>query len=75
MVPGVGERVFGGTQDFEMSFAVPYSKFENFIEGLKYIRKQGAFRYPVPNLAILNEPKMPREYYTLDPDSQSDPKK
>ena len=75
MVPGVGERVFGGTQDFEMSFAVPYSKFENFIEGLKYIRKQGAFRYPVPNLAILNEPKMPREYYSLDPDSQRDQKK
>ncbi len=75
MIPGVGERVFGGTQDFEMSFAVPSSKFENFIEGLKYIRKQGAFRYPVPNLAILNEPKMPREYYSLDPDSQRDQKK
>ena len=68
MLPGVGERVFGGTQDFEMSFAVPYSKFENLIAGLKYVRKQGAFRYPVPNLAILNEPKMPREYYTVDPD-------
>ena len=71
MLPGVGERVFGGTQDFEMSFAVPYSKFENLIAGLKYIRKQGAFRYPVPNLAILNEPKMPGEYYTLDPDWQT----
>jgi len=72
MIPGVGERVFGGTQDYEMSFAVPRSKFENLIAGLKYIRKQGAFRYPVPNLAILNEPKMPREYYSLDPDSQSE---
>ena len=68
MLPGVGERVFGGTQDFEMSFAIPYSKFENLIAGLKYIRKQGAFRYPVPNLSILNEPKMPKEYYTVDPD-------
>jgi uncharacterized protein (DUF169 family) len=74
MIPGVGERVFGGTQDFEMSFAVPYSKFERLIEGLKYIRKQGAFRFPVPNLAILNEPKMPKEYYTLDPDGQPGPK-
>jgi hypothetical protein len=71
MLPGVGERVFGGTQDFEMSFAVPYSKFENLIAGLKYVRKQGAFRYPVPNLAILNEPKMPKEYYTVDPDRQT----
>jgi uncharacterized protein (DUF169 family) len=73
MIPGVGERVFGGTQDFEMSFAVPYSKFEHLIEGLRFIRKQGAFRYPVPNLAILNEPKMPKEYYTLDPDRQRGP--
>ena len=74
MLPGVGERVFGGTQDFEMSFAVPYSKFERLIEGLKYIRKQGAFRYPVPNLAIMSEPKMPKEYYSLDPDRQADQK-
>ncbi len=70
MIPGVGERVFGGTQDHEMSFAVPYAKFGHLIEGLKYIRKQGAFRYPVPNLGILNEPKMPKEYYALDPDNQ-----
>ena len=74
MLPGVGERVFGGTQDFEMSFAVPYSKFERLIEGLKYVRKQGAFRYPVPNLAIMSEPKMPKEYYSLDPDHQTDQK-
>lgn len=70
MLPGVGERVFGGTQDHEMSFAIPYAKFEQIIEGLKYVRKQGAFRYPVPNLAILSEPKMPKEYYSLDPESQ-----
>ena len=74
MIPGVGERVFGGTQDFEMSFAVPYSKFENLIAGLKFIRKQGAFRYPVPNLTILNEPKMPKQYYALDPDNPPDQK-
>jgi uncharacterized protein (DUF169 family) len=71
MLPGVGERVFGGTQDHEMSFAIPYAKFEQVIEGLKYVRKQGAFRYPVPNLAILSEPTMPKEYYSLDPDSQA----
>lgn len=32
MLPGVGERVFGGTQDHEMSFAIPYAKFEQIIE-------------------------------------------
>lgn len=67
MLPGVGERIFGGTQDHEMSFAIPYGKFEQVIEGLKYVRKQGAFRYPVPNLAIMSEPTMPKEYYSLDP--------
>lgn len=71
MMPGVGERIFAGTQDTEMSFAIPYAKFEQIIEGLKYIRKQAAFRYPVPNLSILSEPKMPKEYYSLDPDRQS----
>ncbi len=54
-----------------MSFAIPYAKFEQIIAGLKYIRKQGAFRYPVPNLSILSEPKMPKEYYTVDPDNQT----
>jgi uncharacterized protein (DUF169 family) len=72
MLPGVGERVFGGTQDHEMSFAIPYAKFEQIIEGLKYVRKQGAFRYPVPNLAVLSEPTMPKEYYSLDPDRKTE---
>ena len=71
MLPGVGERIFAGTQDHEMSFAIPYAKFEQIIAGLKYIRKQGAFRYPVPNLAILSEPTMPKEYYSVDPDRQT----
>jgi uncharacterized protein (DUF169 family) len=67
LIPGPGERVFAGTQDYEVSFVIPYPKFENLIDGLKYIRKKGAFRYPVPNLAVLSEPKFPEEYYALDP--------
>ena len=67
-IPGPGERIFGGTQDYEVSFAIPYPKFEGVVEGLNYIRKKGAFRYPVPNLAVLSEPKFPKEYYDLDPD-------
>ena len=71
MIPGPGERMFAGTQDHEMSFAIPYSKFQTVIAGLQYVRDQGAFRYPVPNLAILSEPKMPEKYYTLDPETRS----
>ncbi len=66
-IPGPGERVFAGTQDHEMSFAIPRSKFQNTVDGLEFVRKQGGFRYPVPNLAILSEPKIPAKYYTIDP--------
>ena len=67
MVPGPGERIFAGTQDHEMSFAVPYSKFARVIDGLKYIRSKGAYRYPVPNLAILSEPRIPDKYHKIEP--------
>ena len=68
MIPGPGERIFAGTQDHEMSFAVPYPRFRQLAQGLAHVRKGGAFRYPVPNLAILNEPRMPEKYYAIDPD-------
>lgn len=67
MIPGPGERIFAGTQDHEMSFAIPYSKFESMIEGLNYVRSKGAFKYPVPNLAFLAEPKIPQKYHEIDP--------
>ena len=67
MVPGPGERVFAGTQDHEMSFAVPYSKFEQLMAGLKYVRSRGAYRYPVPNLSVLSEPKIPEKYHQIAP--------
>jgi uncharacterized protein (DUF169 family) len=70
MIPGPGERVFAGTQDHEMSFAMPPSKFQNLIEGLEYIRKRRAFRFPVPNMAIMSEPKIPKEYYAVDPECE-----
>jgi len=74
MVPGPGERVFAGTQDHEMSFAAPYSKFETLIYGLKYIRSRGAYRYPVPNLAVLSEPRIPQSYHQIIPQESADRK-
>ena len=73
MIPGPGERIFAETQDHEISFAIPYSKFENVINGLQYVREKDAFRYPVPNLAILSGPKMPEKYYILDPEAHPKP--
>jgi len=69
MVPGPGERVFAGTQDHEMSFAVPYSRFDRVAEGLEYVRRQGAYRYPVPNMAVLSEPRIPAKYREIEPEA------
>ncbi|MBM4339581.1 MAG: hypothetical protein FJ110_08540 [Deltaproteobacteria bacterium] len=73
MIPGSGERVFAGAQDHEMSFAIPYSQFENMMSGLEFMRKKGAYRYPVPNLSLLSQPKIPKEYFSIDPDFKPDP--
>lgn len=67
MVPGPGERIFAGTQDHEMSFAVPHSKFDGLTKGLIYVRSKGAYKYPVPNLSYLSEPRLPKKYYGIDP--------
>lgn len=68
MVPGPGERVFAGTQDHEMSFAVPFSKIDSFIAGLNYVHSKGMYRYPVPKMAALAEPRIPETYRTIDPE-------
>ena len=65
MIPGPGERIFAGTQDHEMSFAIPYSKIDQFVDGLNYVRSKGAYRYPVPNLGILSEPRLPEKYFSI----------
>lgn len=69
MVPGPGERLFASTQDHEMSFAAPKAHFGRVAEGLRYVRSKGAYRYPVPNMGAMAEPKMPEKYYSIDPDS------
>ncbi len=68
MVPGPGERVFAGTQDHEMSFAAPYAAFDRVADGLEYVRKGGAFRYPVPNMGLLAEPRIPDKYRDIEPE-------
>ncbi len=67
-VPGSGERVFAGTQDHEMSFIIPGSKFESLAGGLAALRKKGMYRYPVPDMNLMNEPRMPDGYSVLKQD-------
>ncbi len=46
LVPGNGDRVFGMTQDYEMSFIIPNSKIDTVLEGLAQTHKAGV-RYPI----------------------------
>ncbi|MFO7784449.1 MAG: DUF169 domain-containing protein [Thermodesulfobacteriota bacterium] len=66
MIPGPGERIFAGTQDSEVSFAMPYAKIDGVVAGLKFISSKGAYRYPVPNFGMLSEPKIPAKYFDIE---------
>ena len=46
IMPSGGDRVFGGTQDNEVIFAMPRSKVEAVLKGLEDTHKAG-FRYPI----------------------------
>jgi uncharacterized protein (DUF169 family) len=46
LVPGNGDRIFGMTQDYEMSFMMPASKVESVVDGLAQTHKTG-IRYPI----------------------------
>ena len=46
ILPSGGDRVFGGTQDDELIFTIPWSKVEAVMNGLEETHKAG-FRYPV----------------------------
>lgn len=46
ILPSGGDRIFGSTQDHEVIFAMPKSKFQAVVEGLANTHKVG-FRYPV----------------------------
>jgi uncharacterized protein (DUF169 family) len=64
-IPCSGERVFAGTQDHEMSFMIPRSRFQSVAEGLGIMRKKGTYRYPVPNMNLLGAPRLPEKYVKL----------
>lgn len=49
LVPGNGDRIFGMTQDYEMTFMVPASKVDTVIDGLARTHRAG-IRYPITSL-------------------------
>lgn len=46
LVPGNGDRIFGMTQDYEMTFMIPASKVDTVLDGLAQTHKSG-IRYPI----------------------------
>ncbi len=50
-VPGNGDRIFGMTQDWEMSFFIPPSKVDDLLEGLAKTHKAGV-RYPAGGCTV-----------------------
>lgn len=61
---GNGERVFGHAQDYEMSFALPWKKMDDLIEGIEGTH-QGGVRYPYPAF-IAYTPTFPKKYQELE---------
>jgi len=59
-VPGNGDRIFGMTQDHEMTFMIPASKIDAVLEGLAMTHKAG-IRYPITSLFNV-EPTFPPTY-------------
>ena len=64
VVPGYGERVFGMTQDHEMSFYCPAQEIDMLIEGIENEHKIGTSRYPIPHFQMFT-PRMPEKYVTF----------
>lgn len=63
VLPCNGDRVFGMTQDHEMAFAMPASKIDTTIRGLKHTHDMGQ-RYPIPTF-VRFQAQFPEGYNNL----------
>ncbi len=64
VVPGNGERIFAGTQDDEMTFALPMHRLPELAKGLQEAGKAIGARYP--STPYMNfQPEFPKSYKVL----------
>ncbi len=56
-----GERIFGLTQDHEVSFAFPWEMADKIAENLEKTHRKG-IRYPVPMSGLRSMPVLPKKY-------------
>lgn len=64
ILPCYGDRIFGHTEDWEMAFALPASKMDELVEGLKGTHA-GGIRYPIPTF-LRCAPSYPESYNKLE---------
>ena len=67
VLPGGGDRVFGGAQDHEVIFTIPFNKMEAVLQGLEETHKAG-FRYPI--LADLRHPPALPDFLKIPEDAK-----
>jgi len=63
ILPCLGDRIFGQTQDHEMAFTIPYAMAQDLLDGLEGTHK-GGVRYPVPHY-LRYTPQFPPTYQEL----------
>lgn len=66
IIPGGGERIFAITDDNELAFAMPASKFQDVAEGLAATHKGGVARIPTPIAGVNMKPSFPKYYWELE---------
>lgn len=64
VIPGNGERIFAGTQDDELTFALPGAAMNELVKGLKEVGKVIGARYPVPPYQNF-QPELPKPHVDL----------
>ncbi len=64
ILPCSGDRIFGQTQDHEMAFALPWSRVEEIVEGLRGTHA-GGIRYPITQF-MEYEAKLPGRYMEVN---------
>ncbi len=63
ILPCLGDRIFGQTQDHEMAFTMPFAMADDLAEGLEGTYK-GGVRYPIPHF-LRYTPQFPPTYQEL----------
>lgn len=65
VVPSGGERIFANTQDDELIFAIPKSKFADVAYGIAQVHKYGLSRFPTIFHGVLKSPVFPQKYWDV----------